>query len=61
MRIFFEKVAHTVEEIRDGKDLPGYQDIRCHIIFYIKIDGNFTRKYHFVVGGHTNDPPASST
>ena len=61
VRIAFEKGAHTVEEMRDGKVLPGYQEIGCHMIFDIKMDGNFTRKARFVAGGHTTDPPASIT
>ena len=59
MRIDFKKGAHTVGEMRDGKFLPGYQDIGCHMIFDIKMNGNFTRKSHFVAGGHTTDPPVS--
>ena len=57
VRISLEKCAHTVEEIRDGKVLPGYQEIGCHMIFDINMDGNFTRKARFVVGGRTTDPP----
>ena len=45
----------------DGKDLPGYQDIGCHMIFVINMDGNFTREARFVASGHTTDPPASTT
>ena len=61
VRNFFDKGAHTVEEIRDGKDLPGYQDIGCHMIFVINMDGNFTREARFVASGHTTNPPASLT
>ena len=45
--IAFAKGAHTVEDMRDGKVLPGYQDIICHMIFYINMDGNFARKACF--------------
>ena len=31
------------------------------MIFDIKMDGRFTRKCRFVAGGHTTDPPGSST
>ena len=41
------------------KVLPGYQEIKCHLIFDIKMD--FTRKARFVAGGHMTDPPASMT
>ena len=61
VKIAFEKGAHTVEEMRDGKVLPGYQEIGYHMIFDIKMDVNFTRKARFVAGGHTTDPPASIT
>ena len=37
----------------------GFQEIRCHVIFDVKID--FTRKARFVAGGHTTDTPASIT
>ena len=50
-----------VEEMRYDKVLPGYQDIGCHMIFAINMDGNFTRKALFFASGHTTDPPASTT
>ena len=37
----------------------GFQEIRCHVIFDVKMD--FTRKARFVAGGHTTDTPASIT
>ena len=37
----------------------GYQEVRCHLIFDIKIGENFRRKAQFVARGHTTD--ASST
>jgi Reverse transcriptase (RNA-dependent DNA polymerase) len=49
----------TVEELRTGKKLPGYQEIKCHMIFDVKID--LTRKARFVAGGHTTETPASIT
>ena len=61
VRNSFDKGAHTVEEMRDGKVLPGYQDIGCHMISDINMDGNFTRKAHFFASVHTTDPPASTT
>ena len=51
----------SVEEARAGKTLVGYQEIKCHMIFDIKMDGKFTRKARLVAGGHTTDPPASAT
>mmetsp|Transcript_15996 Transcript_15996/g.23839 ORF Transcript_15996/g.23839 Transcript_15996/m.23839 type:complete len:1130 (+) Transcript_15996:7540-10929(+) len=58
---FEEKEGLTPEEARKGKVLVGFQEIKCHLIFDIKMDGKFTRKARFVAGGHTTDPPASLT
>ncbi len=41
--------------------LQGYQEIKCHIVFDIKMDDEFTRKARLVAGGHTTETPASST
>ncbi len=38
---------------------PGYQEIKCHIIFDIKMGENFRRKARFVAGGHTTEVPDS--
>ena len=45
----------TVDQIKNHKALIGYQKIRCHLIFDVKMD--FTRKARFVAGGHVTDPP----
>ena len=50
-----------MEDARRGQNLAGYQEICCHMIFYIKMDGRFTRKACYVAGGHTTDPPSSIT
>ena len=43
----------TPQELRGGdKKLPGYQQIGCHMIFDIKMDGQFTRKARFVANGN---------
>ena len=39
----------------------GYQKIRCHMIFYVKLGENFRRKARYVAGGHTTETPASLT
>ena len=51
----------TPEQVRTGqaKELIGFQDIKCHIIFDVKMD--FTRKARFVAGGHLTDAPGSIT
>ena len=48
-------------QARTGKEpsMIGFQEIRCHVIFDVKMD--FTRKARFVAGGHTTDTPASIT
>ena len=39
----------------DVKDLKGYQEIKCHIIFDVKLGENFRRKARLVAGGHVTD------
>ena len=51
-------------EVFDGgvQQLPsGFQEIKCHMIFGVKIGENFRRKAHLVAGGHTTDAPATLT
>jgi len=55
--VAFKLLDITVEEARSGKVLVGHQEIKCHMIFDIKMDGMFTRKARFVTGGHTVDKP----
>ena len=44
------------------EDIPiGYQEIKCHIIFDIKLGENFRKKAQLVGGGHTTTAPASIT
>ena len=42
-------------------ELIGYQKIKCHLIFDIKLGENFRRKARYVAGGHTTETPASLT
>ena len=52
----------TPEQIREGLakgKYVGFQEIKCHIIFDVKMD--LTRKARFVAGGHMTEPPASIT
>ena len=53
--------GHSPEDVRANKcdALRGHQEIRCHIIFDVKMD--FTRKARFVAGGHTTETPSSLT
>ena len=50
-------------EIYEGKieDLVGYQKVRCHIVWDVKLGENFRRKARLVAGGHTTDTPSSLT
>lgn len=52
---------HTYDEVKRGqaKELIGYTEIECHIVFDIKLD--FTRKARFVAGGHKAEAPACMT
>ena len=44
------------------EQLPsGFQKIKCHMIFDVKIGENFCRKACLVAGGHTTDAPATLT
>ena len=53
VRIAFEEYEGNV------RDLVGYQEVKCHMIFDIKLGENFRRKARFVAGGHKTDPPSS--
>ena len=51
----------SLDDARSGQKLVGYQEIRCHMIFYINMDRQFTRKARCVSGGHTTDTLSSIT
>ena len=36
---------------------PGYQQIKCHLVFDVKMGENFRRKARFVAGGHATEVP----
>ena len=55
VRPAFEKFEGDVD------NLVGYQEIKCHMIFDIKLGENFRRKSRLVGGGHTTSTPASLT
>lgn len=62
VRVAFETDEHaTPQEARTNKKYVGFQEIKCHMIFSVRMDGQFTRKARFVVGGHRTNPPASIT
>jgi hypothetical protein len=51
--------AFEVWEGPADKISPGYQQIKCHLIFDVKMGENFRRKARFVAGGHTTEVPDS--
>ena len=52
IRPAFEVWERDVEHIP-----PGYQQIKCHMIFDVKMGENFRHKARFVAGGHTTETP----
>ena len=57
VRVAFEAWEEgSLNDARRGQKLLWYQKIRCHTIFDINMDGQFTRKARYVAGGHTTDP-----
>lgn len=56
------KVRIAVSESQISPDeLVGYQEIRLHMVFDIKLGENFRRKERMVDGGHTTEAPSSVT
>ena len=55
-RIAFEKFEGNADDIP-----PGYQEVRCHMVFDVKIGENFRRKARMCAGGHTTTTPTSLT
>ena len=53
------KVAFRVLE-PDEEIPPGYQEIKCHFVFSVKME-NFRRKVRYVAGGHVTEAPATLT
>ena len=56
VRPAFEVWEKEVEQIP-----PGYQQIKCHMIFDVKMGEIFRCKARFVAGGHTTETPTSLT
>jgi hypothetical protein len=49
---------HVLDD--DDSPPPTFQEIRCHLVFDVKME-NFQRKARLVAGGHTTETPASIT
>jgi hypothetical protein len=54
------RIAFKIINGEESPPPPTYQEIRCHMIFDIKIE-DFCRKARFVAGGHTTDTPHAMT
>ena len=69
VNVAYEKYEHpTLGEVspedihrNPQKYLIGYKEITCHLIFDIKLDGNFTCKARFVADGSKTEAPKSLT
>jgi len=62
VRITFEHWNGDPTGTNSGSTPPiGFQEIHCHMIFNVKMDGEFTRQACFVAGGHMMEVPSSST
>ena len=49
----------SLKQMRESKVKTGYKDIKCYMIFDIKIDVKVSHKKKFDPGGHRTDPPSS--
>ena len=49
--------AFEVWEKSESEIPIGFQQIKCHLIFDVKMGENFRRKARFVAGGHTTEVP----
>ena len=68
--LWWDAICKEMRNVRPGfqawekseSEIPiGYQQIRCHIVFDVKMGENFRRKARFVAGGHLTETPASLT
>ena len=55
------RVAFDVFEGEEKDILPGFQEVKCHMISDIKMGENFRRKAQMVAGGNTTEAPSSIT
>ena len=45
----------------DDQVPPGYQQMKCHMIFDVKLEQRFRKKARMVAGGHTVECPPHMT
>ena len=55
------KIAFEVFEGEEKDILPGFQEVKCHMIFDIKMGENFRCKARMVAVGYTTESPSSIT
>ena len=57
------KTARPAFEVHEGteRELVGYQKIRCHLVYDVKLGENFRRKARYCANGSTTDTPTSLT
>ena len=48
-------VAAVADHDDDISDIVGYKEISGHLIFYVKLSGDFQRKDRFLVDFHKTD------
>ena len=67
---WWEAISNEMRNVRPALEVweknvehipPGYQQIKCHMIFDVKMRENFRCKARFVAGGHTTETPTSLT
>ena len=62
VRISLEKLdGVTPNDTNKGEIRPIYDHINVHMVFYINMDGKFTRKVILVTDGHTIAPKSLNT
>ena len=60
--ILFKKLDGVPpDNMREIKNRPGYENVDIHMIFGIKMDGNFTRKSILIADIPTISPPPQIT
>ena len=68
--LWWEAICKEMKNVRPAfevreKDIsqipPSYQQIKCHMVFDVKMGENFCRKARFVAGGHMMETPLTLT
>ena len=57
------KTVRPAFEVHEGevKELIGYQRIRCHLVYDVKLGENFRRKARYCANGSTTETPSLLT